>query len=507
MELPVEHTDPLIGRTLAGRYRIIRLIAAGGMGRVYAAEQQPLGRRVALKILTLHQNRFGTTGGFSSTDPSSRRAEGSRRRFLLEASSCAKLTHPNTITVFDFGETEDNVSYIAMELLEGRTLRDAINAVTVMDPARVIHISAQICASLREAHAHNVVHRDLKPGNVFLIQKDDDPDYVKVLDFGIVKAVESEEQDLTETGSTVGSPRYMAPEQILNKNVDGRADVYAIGVLMFEMLTGRVPFDGQNAMETMLAHLQVPAPSLSVARPDLAIPMVLERIVTTTLKKDPDERFETVGALYEALARAAQELSLTFPSTSTSGPRARPTFNLGEAAPGPTVELSVDDVPVPTGWGARIAIGAAVVLLLAAAGTFFAWDPGASVAREDPAETETEAVAVDPVDVEPAPPDRALPETPVRITVPVSSRPSGARVFVGDEEVCDATPCTVELDAGSTASLQFRRAGFVPLDYEHHAVGEAEVSVKLQPIPVKRKPKRKAKEPKVPKGYKANPYD
>lgn len=505
MELPVEHTDPLIGRTLAGRYRIIRLIAAGGMGRVYEVEQEPLGRRVALKILTLHQNRFGTTGGFSSTDPSARRAEGSRKRFLLEASSCAKLTHPNTITVFDFGETDDNVSYIAMELLEGKTLRQAMNAAHVMDPARAIHISAQICASLREAHSHNVVHRDLKPGNVFLIQKDDDPDYVKVLDFGIVKAVESEEQDLTETGSTVGSPRYMAPEQILNKNVDGRADVYAIGVLMFEMLTGRVPFDCHNAMETMLAHLQVPPPTLSVARPDLPAPPVLERIVEKALKKDPDERFESVGALHEALTAAAQELSLSFPVKHLSGPRGRPTFNLGEA-PGPTVELSVDDVPIPTPWATR-ALLAAAVLFLSGAGVALFWSGTGDGAAE---ETRPETVSINPALTPPAPeavtPEPAPPEPAVAVSVAVNSRPDGARVLLAGEEVCDTTPCTLELRPDETVSLLFRRAGYLPVELEHRVTAGESIDVKLRAIPAKRKPKRKAKEA-VPKGYKANPYD
>ncbi|MEM6730664.1 MAG: serine/threonine-protein kinase [Myxococcota bacterium] len=543
-ELPVEHTDPMVGRTLAGRYQIQSLVAAGGMGRVYAAEQQPLGRRVAVKVLTLHQNRFGTSNGFDSADPSARRAAGSRKRFLLEASSCAKLKHPNTVTLFDFGETEDDVSYIAMELLEGRTLRDAMNQAGPMPASRVIHITAQICASLREAHSHNVVHRDLKPGNVFLIQKDDDPDYVKVLDFGIVKAVESEQMDLTETGSTVGSPRYMAPEQILNKNVDGRADVYALGVLMFEMLTGRVPFECQTAMETMIAHLQVPAPTLSAARPDVDVPYVLEQIISRALSKEPDQRFASVGELYEALAHAASELSLTVPTASMihSGSTARPTLDMAGAAtgtgashrPGPTVEIDVAELDIQSRRRRLLAVGAACgavlaigVVLLTRSGPDDAIDPPdvtlarqASVVEErtptpEP-ESATEAHLPDTTVEE------AKPPSATEVTLAVRSKPAGARVMANGEELCEKTPCDpvwiLERDDGDPVTFEFKRPGHYPEIIERVVDADPQtISAKLRAIPrvtKRRKPVSKKaktasneKDPFVPKGFKASPYD
>jgi serine/threonine protein kinase len=216
--------DPLIGRLINDRYRIASLVARGGMGRVYRAEQAPLGREVALKVL--HPRYEG------DHDPEF------QRRFFLEASTCAKLSHPNTVTIFDYGRTEDDIYYIAMELLEGRTLHRAVRTDGPFAPQRAMHIARQVCRSLREAHKSGLVHRDLKPANVFLMRHGDEEDFVKVLDFGLVKDIETPDEDLTETGLFMGSPKYMSPEQIRGENVDGRCDVYALGVMLYEMLTG-----------------------------------------------------------------------------------------------------------------------------------------------------------------------------------------------------------------------------------------------------------------------------
>jgi len=190
--------DPLVGRVINDRYRIINMIARGGMGKVYSGEQAPLGRPVALKIL--HPNYKG------EHDPDF------HRRFFLEAATCAKLTHPNTVTIFDYGRTDDDVYYIAMELLEGRTLHRALREDGPLPPPRALHICRQVCRSLREAHAIHVVHRDLKPANVFLCRRDDDSDFVKVLDFGLVKEVsETSDQDATQAGPCMGPPKSPAP--------------------------------------------------------------------------------------------------------------------------------------------------------------------------------------------------------------------------------------------------------------------------------------------------------
>jgi serine/threonine-protein kinase len=228
------HTDPLLGATINDRFKVLSLIAKGGMGRVYRAEQSPLGRIVALKVL--HPNYSG------EEDPEF------SRRFTLEASVVSRLKHPNTVTVYDYGETAAGVLFMAMELLEGRTLHRLIREEGALDPARATHIALQIARSLREAHGQGVIHRDLKPANVFLIHHDDDIDFVKVLDFGLVKNLdEAEGESLTKTGLFMGSPKYMAPEQIRGDRCTPATDVYALGVMLFEMLAGKVPFERTNS--------------------------------------------------------------------------------------------------------------------------------------------------------------------------------------------------------------------------------------------------------------------
>ena len=224
--------DELVGRVINDRFRIISVIARGGMGRVYRAEQVPLGRLVAIKTLDPRSNATG------DSDPQF------QQRFFLEASVASKLQHPNTVTVFDYGRTADGIYFIAMELVEGRSLFHLIREEAPLTGDRVIHIAMQIARSLREAHRLDVIHRDLKPGNVLLTRHGDEDDFVKVLDFGLVKHVETEsEQELTKAGLFMGSPKYMSPEQIRGERVDARSDVYALGVVMYEMVTGKVPFE------------------------------------------------------------------------------------------------------------------------------------------------------------------------------------------------------------------------------------------------------------------------
>src|ERR1700712_4339923 len=232
--------DPLIGRVINERYRVVATIARGGMGKVYRAEQQPLGRLVALKVLSPNY-----TG---DNDPEF------HKRFFLEASIASKLSHPNTVTIFDYGKTDDDIYYIAMELLEGRTLHRVLRDDAPLSAERTMHIARQICRSLREAHNIGVIHRDLKPANVFLLNHGDEVDVVKVLDFGLVKNLLDKGEELTQTGLFMGSPKYMSPEQIRGDACDGRVDIYALGVMMYEMLTGKVPFDRQNSVNILMAH-------------------------------------------------------------------------------------------------------------------------------------------------------------------------------------------------------------------------------------------------------------
>ncbi len=290
--------DDLVGRIFNGRFRIIELIARGGMGRVYRAEQMQLGRIVAVK--TLNRRHDG--------DADSERVF--QERFLNEASVTAKLQHPNTVRVFDYGRTPDGICFIVMELVEGRSLLAAIQAGAPFTPARTTHIALQIARSLREAHRLQVIHRDLKPSNVLLVQHNDQHDFVKVLDFGLVEQVEVDEREaLTREGLFLGSPKYMAPEQILSEPIDARADVYSLGVCMYEMLTGRVPFEREGTVKTLMAHVNDPVPPLLSAN----IPEKLVNVVMRCLAKSPEARLSSMDEVTGALS------SLASPSLMPSG--------------------------------------------------------------------------------------------------------------------------------------------------------------------------------------------
>jgi eukaryotic-like serine/threonine-protein kinase len=248
-----------------GRYRVIRKVGSGGMADVYCAEDTHLGRRVAMKLL---YRRFAQDLEFVE-------------RFRREASSAAGLQHPNVVGVYDRGEF-DGTYYIAMEYCEGRSLKQVITSEAPLDVRRAIAIAKQILIAARFAHRRNVIHRDLKPHNVIL----DDEDTVKVTDFGIARAGAS---DITEAGAIMGTAQYLSPEQAQGRPVTEASDLYAIGIVLFEMLTGRAPFDGDSAVAIALKHVNQPAPSPRQFVP--SIPPALEAVVMKALAKDASERY------------------------------------------------------------------------------------------------------------------------------------------------------------------------------------------------------------------------
>jgi serine/threonine-protein kinase len=303
--LPVKGAnDPLIGKVVSGRFRIVSVIARGGMGKVYKAEQAPLGRVCALKVLSPKYE--------GDKDPEF------HRRFFLEASTASKLSHPNSVTIFDYG-TDEDIYYIAMEYIEGRTLFRALRDEGPFPEARAAHITRQICRALREAHGLGVIHRDLKPGNVLLSTHGDEKDYVKVLDFGLVKDVSGDKEDLTQQGLFMGSPKYMAPEQILGGEVSARTDIYALGVMMYEMLCTRVPFDRGAGVGTLMAHVHNEPPPMQSYFPEIVLSATMESIVFRCLEKDPDRRFASMNDLLIALKHIGSEDSLVDAHDSLAG--------------------------------------------------------------------------------------------------------------------------------------------------------------------------------------------
>jgi predicted Ser/Thr protein kinase len=278
--------DPLIGRIIDGRYRIHSLLAVGGMGRVYKAEQSGLGRTVAIKVLSVNPNR-------QVSDPQF------RERFALEAATASRLTSPNTITIFHHGRTDDDIYYIVMEYVEGVTLGRLVKREGRLSVARAINIMSQVCLSLREAHARGIVHRDIKPSNIMLINGD--YDQVKVLDFGIAKQMVREadepDQELTSSRSYVGTPEYMAPEYF-DGRVEPRSDIYSLGVVLYLAVTGRLPFKGKTATQTILMAMHDPVPAID---PMLGVPLRLEDLILACLERDPECRPPSVADVLHAL--------------------------------------------------------------------------------------------------------------------------------------------------------------------------------------------------------------
>ncbi|EYF05929.1 serine/threonine protein kinase [Chondromyces apiculatus DSM 436] len=296
-----------MGKVLNDKFKILSLLATGGMGVIYRGVQLALGRPVAIKVLT-------PTTASSQIDPNF------HKRFFLEASILARLQHPNIVTVFDYGRVENMEPeryFMAMEFLEGETLFRRMRKTTRVQPLEAMSIARQVARGLREAHKHGVVHRDLKPSNIMLVPGEDMGELVKILDFGLVKVVADDSEELTQQGSFLGSPRFMSPEQISHGKVDLRTDVYSLGVILYQMLCGKVPFEAANSVQILIAHLQQPVPPMRERNPESDVPEALEAFVMRCLSKDPDGRPVNMDAFIKGLGECAQSLGLTTSFGST----------------------------------------------------------------------------------------------------------------------------------------------------------------------------------------------
>jgi serine/threonine-protein kinase len=296
----------MVGQTLGGKYRIVRLLGEGGMGAVYEGEQQ-LGtskRKVAIKTLHPHLSR----------DPKV------KARFEREVGTVAELEHPNTIQVYDFGTHEDGILYIVMEFLQGKSLAALLEKEGALSPDRVERIMQQVCGSLEEAHGRGIVHRDLKPDNIVLVDRAGKKDFVKVLDFGIAKRAnepDSREQKLTQQGTVLGTPPYMSPEQFSGRPIDARSDIYSLGVMAYEMLTGRLPFAANTPWEWATQHMTQPPIPIESHAEGMRAPAGMRNAIVRALAKAPEDRFQTVKAFIDAFAAPAS--AQTPPSPADAG--------------------------------------------------------------------------------------------------------------------------------------------------------------------------------------------
>jgi serine/threonine-protein kinase len=330
--------DPFIGREiLGGEYLVLEKIGTGGMGSVYKASQPAMNRMVAIKIL----------------HPKLANRKDLASRFRREARAMSQLTHPNTVKVFMYGELEEDGSlYIVMEMLEGKNLNQALRKDGPIPQERAIAILIQVCGALQEAHDLGIVHRDLKPENIFLSRQGGISDYPKVLDFGLAKVTERQMQPgsliLTQEGMVFGTPEFMSPEQAQGKTLDARSDIYSLAVILYEVLTGKLPFNAKSPMEHIQKHVTEPIIPLSERVPERRFAPELDQVLARALSKKPEQRYQSAAEFAEALrpfgGTATQSLPFRRPDMAapSAAPGARQNAALGtEQSRGPWLLIGV----------------------------------------------------------------------------------------------------------------------------------------------------------------------
>ncbi|MCB9601165.1 MAG: serine/threonine protein kinase [Sandaracinus sp.] len=414
MSVELGQQDPLIGHTIADRFVIQSRVGSGGMGSVYRAMQLGLERDVALKLLKEEV----------SWDPDT------ITRFHREAKAMSLLVHPNTVRVFDFGQTYDGTLYLAMELLEGEMVTKRLEREGALSPTEVIRIGSQILSSLHEAHAKGIVHRDLKPDNIFLASVEGHAEpVVKVLDFGIAKVFEGEnrfDQLETQAGTVFGTPRYMSPEQAQGKPLDPRSDLYSVGVLLYQLLAGVAPFRDEDAVVVMAKHIREKPQALVKVAPTRRIPSSLDQVVLRALEKQPDKRWQDAEQFRMALEGCLPDADGR--RNSHTGIFWRAQLATRERWP----------------W-----LAAGGVLLLGVALAVAFWPSG-----ETPEIGTGPEVTVDPLDL--VVEANAAPEIG---TAELDSDPTGAEVY-HEGRYIGSTPLTWELPMSERMTVEVRRDGF-----------------------------------------------
>ena len=285
----------LMGTVVADRYHILKKLGEGGMGQVYLAEHVKMGRKSALKVMNPGMNQDADAIA----------------RFNREASNASRLNHPNICAIYDFGETPDGLIYLAMEFIEGQSLTSLVEKSGALPAARAAAIIHQSADALQVAHDAGIVHRDLKPDNIMIAKNRDGTDLAKVVDFGIAKAHSSDAQKVTKTGLVVGTPEYMSPEQLAGDKLDGRSDIYSLGLVAFNTLTGKLPFPAETAQEAMIARLVEQPKTLAEMKPDVAWPAEVQAVMDKALMRDVNERYQSAAQFGRELWAACESMPTT----------------------------------------------------------------------------------------------------------------------------------------------------------------------------------------------------
>ncbi len=450
-----------------GKYRVISLVASGGMGHVYEAEQAPLGRRVALKVVRLPVD---------SAD--AERPEYFRKRFFREASILAKMQHPNVVTIHDYGriEGEPERYFMAMEYLDGMTLAQCIDSRAPLPADETLRLLRQVARGLREAHRLGAVHRDLKPSNIMLVPDEEGAEVVKILDFGIGKLLGSpgEEQELTQEGAFLGSPKYVAPEMVNERRVDERTDVYSLGVIAYECLTGQLPFQTETNLEMILAHCSAPVPEMSHRAPTVQVPTVIEAFVRKCMEKAPEDRPQSMDEVLRVITECEQTVFGTtsargVPSGSSGGSSLKSeavskhppasgnndpsvdtlVSNPGLPNPVSTATPSTAPSTTPQPRSRTIVVAGATIAVLVVVGVV----AGVIAARRMPRPSSEAAQAA--AASAPSPSASAVALVPRSFVLVLDSTPQGADVLEGDQ-MLGTTPMQVTIERAGVQNVPRR---------------------------------------------------
>jgi serine/threonine-protein kinase len=448
--------DPYLGATIDGRYKVEAVLGEGGMGVVYRCTHTIIGKKVAMKVLRPDLARDGEV----------------TERFLNEAKAASAIGNPHIIDISDFGMFADGATYFVMEFLSGAPLSRVVESSQAVPIKRIIHIACQLAEGLAAAHEAGIVHRDLKPDNIYLIDRGGQKDFVKILDFGIAKVSTAGEGKLTRAGAVFGTPHYMSPEQAAGAPVDHRGDIYSLGVILYELASGRVPFDADNFMGILTQHIyKHPVPMRALVPQPQDIPPGLEAIVLKCLSKRPEERYQTMGELLgdlHALGRGEVPNAVTEMLTRSNGFNVPADYfnnaslsfsNPALSAPTPSGPQSVaKKSPWPLIAGVA-GITAAVALAVALFATGNKNDAALAGANANAnAEKPVSASAANPAG-EAAPATRAA--APAVKSVALAVEPLDAHVFNGNVDL-GPSPVMVDVPVGSRVELQIVRAGYKP---------------------------------------------
>ena len=435
-----KRNDPYLGFVIDGRYRVESIIGEGGMGIVYQCKHNVIGKRVAMKVLRadLARDLEVTT------------------RFLNEARAASAIGNPHIIDISDFGQLPDGSTYFVMELLDGESLARVIEASQPIPISRILHIGHQLAEALAAAHDADIVHRDLKPDNIILVTRGNEKDFVKILDFGIAK-VSTAEGRLTRVGTVFGTPHYMSPEQAAGTTVDHRGDIYSFGVILYEMASGRVPFDADNFMGILTQHMyKAPVPIRALVPVIQDIPPGLEAIILKCLSKRPEHRYQTMRELVSELEKVENGLvpDAVPEMMDRSGGFNVPTDYFRSAALGAVAPAMPKLVS-----RARWPLYAGLAGVLAAVGIVVAIFAQSSAGRAT--QVDHSQKAIPPLTAAPAVPSVEAKRDEIRAVrqVVLATQPIDAHGYIANVDL-GPSPIVVDIPEATTKVIEIRRAGF-----------------------------------------------